>query len=156
MTTDARTRPFTGRHMAAILIAFFGVVIAVNVTMAMFATRTFGGTVVENSYVASQRFNLWLAQGRAQDELGWTTAVSLDARRRPMLSLRLRGRPLDGATVEGVARHPLGRAPDLPVALRPAGAGRYVADRPLPAGRWLLQLMVRRGGSEARLLERVG
>ena len=28
------TRPFTGRHMATILVAFFGVVIAVNLLMA--------------------------------------------------------------------------------------------------------------------------
>ncbi|MGE0776676.1 MAG: FixH family protein, partial [Sphingomonadaceae bacterium] len=55
------TRSFTGRHMAIILIAFFGVVIAVNFYMARMAIGTFGGTVVDNSYVASQRFNGWLA-----------------------------------------------------------------------------------------------
>ena len=36
-------RPFTGRHMAMILIAGFGVVIAVNVAMARMAISTFGG-----------------------------------------------------------------------------------------------------------------
>ena len=40
-------RPFTGRHMAAILIAGFGVVIAVNLVMARFAVTTFGGVVVK-------------------------------------------------------------------------------------------------------------
>ena len=43
------TKAFTGRHMAAIMVAFFGVIIAVNFTMARFATATFGGRVVENS-----------------------------------------------------------------------------------------------------------
>ena len=31
------TRPFTGRHMAIIIISFFAVIIAVNLTMAYFA-----------------------------------------------------------------------------------------------------------------------
>jgi nitrogen fixation protein FixH len=81
------TKPFSGRHAAAILIAFFGVVIAVNVTMAMFATRTFGGTVVDNSYVASQKYNGWLAEARRQKQLGWTASASLDAGRRVMVDL---------------------------------------------------------------------
>src|SRR3546814_8818871 len=55
-------RRFTGWHMTAILIAFFAAVIAVNMLMATVAVRSFGGTVVENSYVASQKFNGWLAQ----------------------------------------------------------------------------------------------
>ena len=63
------TRRFTGWHMTAIMFAFFGVVVSVNMLMATLATRTFGGTVVENSYVASQSFNRWLAEARAQDRL---------------------------------------------------------------------------------------
>ena len=51
-STGKAVRPFTGRHMAAIMVAFFGVVIAVNVYMARLATSTFTGVVVENSYVA--------------------------------------------------------------------------------------------------------
>ena len=43
------TRRFTGYHMTAILLAFFGIVVAVNLVMATLATRTFGGVVVENS-----------------------------------------------------------------------------------------------------------
>jgi len=42
-------KPFTGRHMLAVLVGFFGVVIAVNFIMASYATSTFGGVVVENS-----------------------------------------------------------------------------------------------------------
>jgi nitrogen fixation protein FixH len=59
--TDMTRKPFTGYHMAAILIGFFGIVIAVNIYMAKVAVGTFGGTVVDNSYVASQNYNEWLA-----------------------------------------------------------------------------------------------
>jgi nitrogen fixation protein FixH len=51
--------------MAMILVAFFAVVIAVNLLMARLAISTFGGVVVENSYVASQHFNTLAGRGRA-------------------------------------------------------------------------------------------
>jgi nitrogen fixation protein FixH len=55
--TQETIRPFTGRHMALILIAFFAVVVGVNVTMAVLARKSWTGLVVPNSYVASQHFN---------------------------------------------------------------------------------------------------
>ena len=69
---------FTGWHMTAILVGFFSTVIAVNVYMAHAAISTFGGTVVDNSYVASQEFNGWLAAAKKQQQLGWKTGVSID------------------------------------------------------------------------------
>lgn len=144
---------FTGRHMLAIMLGFFGTVIAVNLTMATFAARTFGGTVVDNSYVASQRFNAWLAEGRAQERLGWTARTALDEGRRVRMDLSDRAGPLAGAEVEAVARHPLGRAGDLTLRFRPAGDGVYVSRDALPAGRWLVHLEVRRGGDALRLIE---
>ena len=91
------TRRFTGRHMLVLMLAFFGTVVAVNLLMAMLATRTFGGTVVDNSYVASQSFNSWLEQGRAQRRLGWTAAVELGADRHVTAVLAAAEGPLQGA-----------------------------------------------------------
>ena len=48
---------FSGRHMLLTMLAFFGVIIGVNLTMAWFARSSWTGLVVENSYVASQEFN---------------------------------------------------------------------------------------------------
>eukprot|EP01035_Chromulina_nebulosa_P040301 gene40301-54499_t len=59
--------------MTAIMCAFFAVVIGVNMLMASDAIRTFGGTVVDNSYVASQQYNGWLAEARVQRLYGWLT-----------------------------------------------------------------------------------
>jgi nitrogen fixation protein FixH len=67
--------------MLAAMIAFFAVVISVNMVMATAATRTFGGKVVENSYVATQKFNTWLDKAAAQRRLGWTVAVAGSERR---------------------------------------------------------------------------
>ncbi|OJY70046.1 MAG: nitrogen fixation protein FixH [Sphingobium sp. 66-54] len=137
-TRQART--FTGRHMAAILISFFGVVIAVNLVMAWFATSTFGGLVVDNSYVASQKFNGWLEKAREEKALGWT----LDAARGPgdrlAVTLGSDGAPLTDAHVTAHARHPLGRLPERILTFRAAGDGRYESREPLPAGRWIIHL----------------
>ncbi|MGE3830257.1 MAG: FixH family protein, partial [Parvibaculaceae bacterium] len=70
--TTASEWRVTGRFVFVLLVAFFGVIIAVNVTMAVFASRTWTGLVVENGYVASQHFNSELEQLRRQDKLGWT------------------------------------------------------------------------------------
>jgi len=142
------TKRFTGYHMTAIMLAFFGVVISVNMVMATLATRTFGGTVVDNSYVASQRFNRWLAEGRAQERLGWRASLSLDAERRVVASVSV-----PDVVVEAVARHPLGRAPDMALRFDPAGAGGWRSRAALPPGRWLVHLEVRRGRLVLRSIE---
>ena len=41
-------------------------------------SSTFGGVVVENSYVASQDFNGWLDEARAERALGWDADVGRD------------------------------------------------------------------------------
>ena len=148
-------RPFTGRHMATILIAFFGVVIAVNFVMARFAVSTFGGTVVDNSYVASQQFNGWLEQARRQKALGWETVVTLDGARHAVVRLVRDGKPLAHAAASGVANHPLGRAPSRPLAFTEIAPGTLRADAPLPPGRWTLHLTMRQGGQEIRHIETV-
>jgi nitrogen fixation protein FixH len=140
------TKRFTGWHMTAILIAFFGVIVAVNSLMATIAARTFGGVVVENSYVASQQFNGWLKAAKRQEQLGWHPKVALDSHRRVTVAL-----PVTGAQVTGYAEHPLGRAADVPLTF--TGAKAIQSDQPLPAGRWTVHLVIRRGADEARIEE---
>ena len=139
---------FTGRTFLATIVGFFGVVIAVNTTMARLASSTFGGTVVDNSYVASQAFNGWLAKARAQERLGWSTPVTLDAARRVVVSV-----PGVSFAATGTAHHPLGRAADVPLAFIADGAGKLVSTTPLPAGRWQVRLDIRSGRDVKRLAE---
>jgi nitrogen fixation protein FixH len=131
------TRPFTGRHMAAILVGFFGTVIAVNFTMASYASSTFGGIVVENSYVASQEFNGWLESAAKADALGWQAEASRlpDGR----VEIRLTGAP-EATVLSADARHPLGRLPDRPMGFARTGQGRFVSAEALPPGRWTLRI----------------
>lgn len=148
-------REFSGRHMAMVMIGFFGVIIAVNLVMATLAVRTFGGTVVDNSYVASQQFNGWLAAAREQAMLGWEAPAALDETGRLVVKATAPDGPLAGARIEARASHPLGRLPEQAMALQPAGEGVYRSAQPLARGRWILRLSVKRDGHEARYLSEV-
>lgn len=147
-----KSKAFTGWHMTGILVAFFGVVITVNLVMARLALGSFGGTVVENSYVASQKFNGWLDQADAQKALGWTVVTDLGPDRHIHVRADHKGAALRGAEVIARVRHPLGRAAEQEF--------RFVADQggwrsvaPLPAGRWLVHIDVRRGSARYQSLE---
>lgn len=134
--------------MAIAMIAFFLVVIGVNMVMATAATRTFGGTVVDNSYVASQKFNRWLAEARAQDRAGWSARVGgADGR----VSVDSRA----GAVVTGVAAHPLGRVPERPLSFLERRPGHYVARDKLAPGRWHVRVQLRHGSEQASFVEDV-
>lgn len=130
--------PFTGKHITVILVLFFAVVIAVNVLMARLASSTFGGLVVENSYVASQKFNGWLDEARKEGALGWQVEASRATDGR--VAVRLTGSPPQGVELSGDAWHPLGRMPDQLLRFARQKDGSFLSDRALPAGRWRLRL----------------
>lgn len=143
--------PFTGRHMAAIMIAFFGVVIAVNVMMARFAIGTFGGVVVENSYVASQHFNRWLDEAKQEKTLGWKAVASHEGS--GPVQIAVSGTPAGAVQVQAVARHPLGRLPDQAMTFSQTPDGTFVSQQTLPAERWRLRIAVNAGGKVWRTEE---
>lgn len=149
MTTARAPRPFTGRHAAMVIIGFFAVVIAVNVTMARLASSTFGGTVVDNSYVASQRFNAWLDKGAKDKALGWKAHFGRGGD--GVTEVRLvdaAGAPIAGARVTVHAEHPLGARPPVEATLTETAPGLY--REALPAGRWRLWLTAATRGHEWR------
>ncbi len=142
-----KPRLFTGRHMWFVMLGFFGTIIVVNLIMARFAIGTFGGTVVDNSYVASQSYNDWLAQAREQDQLGWT----VDALRGSDDHIDVavnddEGAPLADAKVSALARHPLGRSNPVDLAFEHGVGKGYRSLDVLPAGRWTLHLTIEQGG----------
>ena len=156
MTTETRlrraepsgTREFTGRHMLAILCAFFGVTIAVNLTLAWFANSTWTGLVVANSYVASQRFNEGLEVARREQERGWRASFDLTA---GSLAVRLTdkaGAPLPGLDVSVAFARPAHEGEDHTVALVSTGDGRYEAAAPLAPGLWTAEVVARQDGRQ--------
>lgn len=76
--TQQKAFRLTGLHMLACFIAFFGTIIAVNITMAFLAAGSWTGLVVKNSYVASQKFNVELSQAKRQAELGLSSNITFE------------------------------------------------------------------------------
>jgi len=145
------SRPFTGWHMTAVITGFFGVVIAVNILMATLASTTFGGTVVDNSYVASQNFNRWIAAGRAQAALGWQVKVGLDEARH----IRVIAKVPAGAVVSATATHMLGQLPEQKLGFTALGQGVWRSAAAVPAGRYHLHIQVRAAGQTADFTDEV-
>ena len=129
-------RTLTGWHVLAIFVGCFGVIIAVNLTLAFQAVSTFPGLVTKNSYVASQKFE---ADRAAQNGLGWTIETALVA---DELTLRITG--TDGQPVQpAIVKATLGRATHVADDLIPAFAWTgeaFKAAAPVDAGYWTLWL----------------
>ena len=64
-----------GWHVLTIFGMAFGVIITVNLILAFNAVRTFPGLEVDNSYVASQKFDV---ERDAQVALGWDVSADLE------------------------------------------------------------------------------
>lgn len=130
---------FTGRHMAAVFVGGFGIVIAVNLVMASFAVGSFHGTVVDNSYVASQKFNGWMQRAENSRALGWEVTPSRRADGRVMIETR--GVPA-GAVIAADLRRPLGAKDVMPLTFGPAGEGRWLSNEIVSADRWTLRIAI--------------
>ncbi|AWW73777.1 hypothetical protein CD351_04985 [Erythrobacter sp. KY5] len=136
-------KPFTGKHMAAILVAGFGVVMCVNFYMASRAVSGFHGTVVENSYIASQNFNDWLDKADASKALGWQAHITRDEAE--YVTVTASGVPVS-AMLTAELRRPIGEREYASLTFEPMGEGRYRSSEPVAQGRWTMRLFIEADG----------
>lgn len=141
MTTPTATpnepRPFSGWHMLAIMVVFFGVVIAVNITLAVLSSGTWTGLVVENSYVASQEFQDKLDALHAQQALGWEFTFAYGDGTALLSVADGEGRMVDlGPGVELQFNRPIGESEDQTLHMVRASDGTYTAETALHPGAW--------------------
>ncbi|MDS9468536.1 FixH family protein [Paracoccus sp. MBLB3053] len=129
-------RELTGRHVLAITVAAFGIIIAVNVLMAVKAVGTFPGLEVANSYVASQRFD---QERTAQKSLGWTVTPDYDGREMVLAIRDAQGNPAPIRDMEVTVGRPTYVRDDRHLNLVNRG-GLYVAPLDLPAGLWNIHI----------------
>ncbi|MEM8811147.1 MAG: FixH family protein [Pseudomonadota bacterium] len=127
---------FTGRHMLLVMLGFFGVIIAVNLTMATIARQSWTGLVVKNSYVASQKYNEHLAAARSQKALGWKGAIGYRGAALEFTLFDQAGNPvlLDNPSVS--FGRPAFEAEDRTVDLTYLGDGLYRLQSDLASGLW--------------------
>lgn len=139
-----RGNGFTGWHMAAIMAAFFGTIISVNVLMAYLASSSWSGMLSKNTYVASQDFNRNAARSRAWIRQGLKGVLSIEG---GMLNYRLEGPAeiLAGIDhVEAVFHRPVGDKQDFSMKLVRQD-GQFSAPGALADGPWIVDLAAMRG-----------
>jgi len=145
MNKPHANREFTGRHMLLVMVAFFGVIITVNVTMAVLATRSWTGLVVGNTYVASQEFNERTERGRAQMALGWQAALSVEPGRLGYRITDQNGSVILLEHVTMLLHRPVSAANDTEIVLERSADGGYAADITLDDGSWIVEVEAEAG-----------
>ncbi|MEM6857873.1 MAG: FixH family protein [Pseudomonadota bacterium] len=138
-----KKREFTGKHMLLTMVAGFGIVAAVNFYMASHAVGGFHGIVVENSYVASQKFNTWIEEAEAMEALGWSAEAARDETGH--LVLKTKGVP-SGALITAELRRPIGEREFASLTFAPLGDGHYRSLESLEQGRWTMRLAIEAEG----------
>lgn len=126
----------TGRHVLAVTVGAFSVIIAVNLVLAWKAVATFPGLDVANSYVASQEFD---AKRKAQVALGWTMQPAYDRGRVTIAFTDKDGHAVEVKQLEVL----IGRLTEAKDDVTPEFtyvAGRYEAKVPLEAGTWMVRV----------------
>lgn len=138
-----RRKPFilTGWHVLGVLVAMFGVMIAVNVLFVVMALKTFSGES-DHAYVNGLKFNETIAANARQAEAGWAMRLDLnrDARDGAALVAVLTdrdGEPVKGAAMTGMIGRPTTDAQDVALRFIETAPGRYESDPvPLGPGKW--------------------
>ena len=128
-TPTAKDR-MTGRKVLFMLVAFFGVVIGVNMIMMRLAIQTLPGTEVDSAYSASLAYEKEIAAARDQSARNWKVDAHVERSGQGGATLQVEardsdGRPMSGLKFQGRFERPTDRRADLPVALAEVGIGIY-------------------------------
>lgn len=145
MTVQKQRKP--GWWYPYIFVAGFGVIIAVNGTMAYFASSTFTGLKTERSYDDGLKFNKTLAAAEAQRALGWSVVTDVAPKadlpnggKLANVYLEYKdkaGQPLNDLTVKVTFLRPVQAGLEQTVTLAPVGEGKYRGEIELPLkGQW--------------------
>ncbi len=146
--TATQPRTFTGRHMLAAMVAFFGVIVAVNLTMAAFAMKSWTGLVVQNSYVASQEFNDKAEAGRARAALGWQGDLAYSNGELRYSLVYDNGSAVALTDVQVALGRPAYEADDATIVLAPTGDGNFESSVALGDGQWIVRVSAEAGLAE--------
>jgi nitrogen fixation protein FixH len=146
MAMAATGKSLTGWHVLAMLLAFFGVIIGVNLTMAYFANSTWSGLVVANGYVASQSFDEDLARARAQEALGWKVNFGFERDSIRLSFADAQGTAIDKLSITGQLERTVTDKQDQALTFASLGGGVYAAPAALSSGVWEVEIDARGEG----------
>ncbi len=135
-------KPLTGGKVLAMLVAFFGVVFGVNMTMMQLAIKTMPGTEVDSAYAASLAYEKEIATAHDQNARNWKVDAHVERGPDGGTTLRVEardnnGKPMSGLKFQGRFERPTDRRADQPVEMAEMGIGIYRGNAPdIAAGQW--------------------
>jgi nitrogen fixation protein FixH len=150
-------REVTGRHVLIAVLAFFGVMLAVNAVFVVFALSTFNGGEGGRAYQRGLDYNEVIAAARAQEALGWSHRLEVARAGQVSLSLSDRnGAPVAGLVLDAEIARPVADRFTRALAFREVAPGAYAADLAgLEPGNWVVSLAAsRRGGPDRSIIYR--
>ena len=139
----------TGLMVLGFMIAFFAIIVGVNVFMAHAAISTFGGVETASSYHAGQMFERDVAMAKAQDAQHWQVDAKLTRAADGTMLIDIAAHDGAGAPVSGVAAsaqfaRPTNRRLDRTIMVGQTGPGHFVGNADLAAGQWDLVIELSR------------
>lgn len=143
-------RPLTGRSVLIMLLAFFGVMLAVNFYMARAAIGTHPGLDHRNAYEAGVAYNKEIEAAKAQNALGWSVGLSRakkGAATEVIASVKDKaGQPVTGLEAALHFDHPSSSRLDKDVAAPAIADGTYAGAAELTPGHWQVKVEFKRNG----------
>ena len=146
-------RPITGRMVLVWLVAFFGIVFAVNGVLIHQALSTLTGVDTDSAYQAGRRFEQEVAMAKAQEARHWqidakVTPASDGGSRIDIVARDAAGRPLSGLALSATFERPTDRRLDRDVAVAEDEPGHFHGNAAIAAGQWDLILELTRQGEQ--------
>lgn len=137
-----------GWHVLMITVAFFIVVFAVNIGMAVLAVKTFSGVQTEKPYENGLAFNKDIANAEAQNARHWTVTGELMRDASGLVTLKSlfkddKSLAIGGLDVTTTLKAPMDAKRDHVIVLNDRGAGLYDGKVDVPAGQWDLEIVAR-------------
>ena len=147
---NKQVRILTGRAVLLWLVAFFGIVFAVNGVLVQAAISTFGGVETASSYKTGLQFEQEVAVADRQDALHWQVSGKLtrDGAGQAVLDVTARddgGAPLAGLRADARLAHPADERLDHVIPVSPAAAGVFHGVAQAQPGQWDLIVDLYRG-----------
>ena len=165
MTIMSKSKRPDGWWYPWLFLAAFGIIIAVNGTMAYIAVDSWTGLETDKPFQRGQNYNAELAQKSAQAALGWTAraqfapAPAVDNAHAGVLRLTVSdrdGHGVDGLTIDAQAKRPTHEGYDRNLSFMARGQGVYVAPAELPLpGQWELRITANRADDVFKMRQRI-
>lgn len=125
-----------GWHVFAGMVAFFGIITAVNAVMITLALESFPGQVSVTPYEDGIAYNKKLAQMAAQERLGWRAAAGVEGDTVVVRMIDKAGAPVSGLRLSGRLERPATESGRVTARFKETAPGAYQARTGGLAGAW--------------------